>query len=324
MIHRHVVGYVSGLLDVAIANGSTLANAGELFEGPVTFDAALKLHDVKAVLPTVLTTKEMQLSLPKGFHQRALVSAQVTEGQILDFADGELSKIHQGRQNPGEMRVKMNALLKNLDYHPEPGKEGTIQDLRTLARQNIIINTNLATTRGFANAIHRNDPDLVDEFPALELVRGGWRLHQRGSDFYKPGTDGSAGWLERWQDALDEAGDDRAQAVFDSTGRMIALLSSPVWQALGDGAGGHQDSLRMPFAPFAWESGMTQRQVDRDECVAIGLIDPGEDTEPMDLPGYNEAFQQAPGIDNPSILDMVLEIIGDAGHINPAGNIGLV
>ena len=57
----------------------------------------------------------------------------------------------------------------------------------------------------------------------------------------------------------------------------MALKDSPIWQALGDGAGGFRDTLLNPYPPFAYGSGMGWVAVDRDRCVTLGLI--GEDEE---------------------------------------------
>jgi hypothetical protein len=53
---------------------------------------------------------------------------------------------------------------------------------------------------------------------------------------------------------------------------MVALKSSSVWQQLGDGAGGYEDALGNPFAPFAFDSGMDTDEVSRDDVGKLGLI----------------------------------------------------
>jgi len=59
---------------------------------------------------------------------------------------------------------------------------------------------------------------------------------------------------------------------------MIALKDSPIWQALGDGAGGYRDTLGNPYPPFAFSSGMAWRGVRRERCIEMGLI--GENEQP--------------------------------------------
>ena len=54
---------------------------------------------------------------------------------------------------------------------------------------------------------------------------------------------------------------------------MVALKSSPIWQALGDGAGGFRDTLGNPYPPFAFGSSYAWVHVDRLEARELGLLD---------------------------------------------------
>ena len=62
-------------------------------------------------------------------------------------------------------------------------------------------------------------------------------------------------------------------ATFDEVLRtLVALKNSPIWQALGDGVGGYNDTLGNPYPPFAFDSGMAWVGVDRSECIKLGLV----------------------------------------------------
>ena len=63
--------------------------------------------------------------------------------------------------------------------------------------------------------------------------------------------------------------------------RFIALKSSPIWQALGDGVGGFTDTLGNPYPPFAYSSGMDWQAVDRDTCEKLGLV---KSSSPASMP----------------------------------------
>ena len=78
-------------------------------------------------------------------------------------------------------------------------------------------------------------------------------------------------WPARWRAAGNSVGWEGALQ-----GRFIALKNSPIWQALGDGAGGFTDTLGNPYPPFAFSSGMDWVAVDRDTCEKLGLIKSGE------------------------------------------------
>lgn len=123
------------------------------------------------------------------------------------------------------------------------------------------------------------DAEVVEIYPAWELLRvydrdvpRGFRRGPRGTLIPMPGDD----WPTRFTAAGAAVGDDAALAVLAATGRMVALKSSELWQALGDGAGGYTDTLGNPFAPFAFNSGYDLNNVGRAECVRLGLLAVGE------------------------------------------------
>ena len=115
------------------------------------------------------------------------------------------------------------------------------------------------------------DDELVQMIPAKELVRFVSVFVPRVSAEDKAGPEN--GWDYRWPAACEVAGDDDALAVFKATGRMVALRNSDVWQALCDGAGGYDDTIGNPFAPFAFGSGIDTQSVSRRETIELGLID---------------------------------------------------
>ena len=75
-------------------------------------------------------------------------------------------------------------------------------------------------------------------------------------------------WPQRWK----AAGERVAWRGAHRT-KMVALKSSPIWQALGDGAGGFRDTLGNPYPPFAFGSSYEWVPVDRLEARELGLLD---------------------------------------------------
>src|ERR1039458_251451 len=142
--------------------------------------------------------------------------------------------ILRGINNPGELRLSINRVLDATNYRAPEGKEGTIQDLRSFQRQNILIDTNVAVARGYVQAHVCNDPDVLDEYPALELVRVGYRKHPRGDPSYAKDSAGAIGGDERWPAAAEDSGDEDAVRIFEESGRMVALKSSDIWDSLGN------------------------------------------------------------------------------------------
>ena len=105
-------------------------------------------------------------------------------------------------------------------------------------------------------------PGQIRRYPAWHLIRVGTRLEPRDD------------WDRRWIAAGSATG---WQGACKDT--WIALKSSPIWAALGEGAGGFRDAIGNPFPPFAFGSGMGWKRVSRAECIALGLIEVIEDEE---------------------------------------------
>ena len=102
---------------------------------------------------------------------------------------------------------------------------------------------------------------LLKETEATVAMHPAWRLVRMGNP-RMPRTD----WPARWRAAGEYCGWEGA-----SKEDFVALKGSPIWQALGDGAGGFKDTLGNPYPPFAYSSTMAWEPVDRDECAALAL-----------------------------------------------------
>ena len=98
-------------------------------------------------------------------------------------------------------------------------------------------------------------PGQIARYPAWRLVRGGSRKVPRDD------------WDRRWAAAGAATGWQGA-----CSDDYVALKDSPIWAALGEGAGGFRDAIGNPFPPFAFGSGMTWQRVGRDEAAELGLV----------------------------------------------------
>ncbi|MCR5751920.1 MAG: hypothetical protein K6G91_08150 [Kiritimatiellae bacterium] len=98
-------------------------------------------------------------------------------------------------------------------------------------------------------------PGVLMAFPAWRLVRRGTRQVPRED------------WARRWAAAGSATG--WQGACRDD---FAALKNSPIWAALGEGAGGFKDVIGNPFPPFAFGSGMGWIAISRDEAKRLGLI----------------------------------------------------
>jgi DNA topoisomerase-1 len=160
------------------------------------------------------------------------------------------------------------------------------------------------------------DQTRVDEFPALEFHRVYEREVPRGSEKDPAGPENA--WDDdegRWLAAAEESGDEDAAKVFEDTGRCVALKSSDIWQSLGDGAGGYEDTLGNPFAPFAFNSGWDTDEVARDEAVELGLMDEGDEAEGADV-DFDELFDLPKDLEARYAASVAHRVLfaEDAGH----------
>ena len=242
-------------------------------------------------LPTELTAPQLRAieASVRKYSQNA--SESIIKETVEQYRSTLLSLV-----NPVQMPREGKAQTVTEGFNPATAREALTKFLAGKpfgamdSRIDFAVRTCTSVASGAGHYVQDNDPIVVDAFPAYELLRRfdvevprGFKRVAGGDIIEDHGKD----WPSRWEAAAAEAGDDKAQAVLDETGRMVALKSSGIWQALGDGAGGYTDTLGNDYAPFAWESGYRQKNVSREEAEELGLIAPGQKAEPaaVDLAG---------------------------------------
>jgi hypothetical protein len=149
-----------------------------------------------------------------------------------------------GRKSPFnaiEARTQLKDYLDSVGYKAPFGKDGSLHDLSSDARLDLIIDTNVQIRCGYRQFIPANDPDIIDAFPCLEF----YRLESREEPY---------NWQSRWISA--------GGKLFD--GRMIARKDDPVWRAIS--------AFGNPYPPFDYNSGMWTRDIDRSEAEKLGVI----------------------------------------------------
>ncbi len=260
------------------------------FDKPEEFDEAIAWAQRKGLLRNdlphaVLTRLKQQLK------QRAIWSARLNVAGPLQTLKDNLELIVGGGED-GHGRIgsitEAKAQLDEAAAGVKIAPVGTpkMQDFHSDARRQLIVQTNVLDTLGAAQHVRAQDPVALDVNPGRELVR--LRIP-------KGGEAAERDWVERWHDAMDEIGSDADHGCTDpdeADGRMVALVNHPIWQALGDGAGGHEgDALGNPWAPFALSSGMGQEPVPRDECIDLGILGENERLEPDDSIDINEGLE---------------------------------
>lgn len=215
----------------------------------------------KAIMPTGLSSAELRDTVAPEIRRRSFFSARTAEAEYLVKARQVCADVAAGKIGQSEARFQLEGFLDSVGW-PAPGNDsGDITDLGSIARLDLIIDTQ----RDMAHSIARVDAQsdaVVRAFPAWRLSRFGDRKDPRD-------------WQARWAAAFNECGGKGCAP----SGEMVARKDSPIWEALGAGAGGHKDTLGNPYPPFAFNSGMDWEDVDAEECEALG-IDVSDVTRP--------------------------------------------
>lgn len=244
----------------------------------------------KADLPTQLGTADLR-ALGADVLRQSLFSARLTNATAVQHLRAAVNRILAGvgdgtsSDTLADARLKLKALGAQLNYDPAkgfpgeaavpPAEKDSLLDLFSTDRLNLQLHTQTQLVHGAAKNIWGNEPAALADYPAWELVRVAAREVPRGTVKRGKGVvavtedawDSANG---RWVAALQATGDEAARTIFEATGRMIARKDSPMWQALGDGAGGYEDTLGNDFEPFAFNSGMGRVEISAKEFSDLG------------------------------------------------------
>ena len=221
-----------------------------------------------------------------------------------------VAELVKGGKSPSEVRRDLRAYLDSIGYDPDkdlaPGEKsrrGTIKDLYTKSRLDVMMKTNADQAKGYASHIRATTAGAILAFPAYELVRVERRKLQRN-------------WDERWTNAAKAVG---FEGVCRDTSKKIALKTSPIWAALS--------RFGNPFPPFDFNSGMGVRDVKKSVCREIGLLGPNEQPKIPDPPNFNGSFSEPVPFDgNTKEYKRLQDTFGDqitheGGEIKWRGNI---
>jgi len=226
-----------------------------LFDKPIPFAEALQYRAAQAILPADAGSAEIA-RLGVEIRERALFSARTTNAGYLARMDRLLTAMASPAAqyaaggmavDPATFRLRMRAELDKLGYVPD--RPGSLQDLGSDARLDLIVDMQLKQAHGYGRHVAAQDPDLLDLWPAQELVRVESRRDERE-------------WRRRWVEA--------GGALY--AGRMVARKDDPVWVAIS--------RFGTPYPPFDYNSGMGLRDIRRDEAEQLGVVKPSTVVQP--------------------------------------------
>lgn len=251
----------------------------------------LDLLDAKTLVPSDMRTAEWS-RVDQWQRERAFYLAGVADAEIAQEARDIVRRASTGEAGEFELRKGWEEFLDGRGYRPLPGQEGTVKDLRSLQRFNVMLRTNVALTHEWARKENALRPGPLRAQPAWELVRIQPAKVPRD-------------WPDRWAAS---GGPDPSRFG----GRMLAPKLSLVWPALGDTAR-FPDALGVDYPPFAWGSGMGRKLVGAREAMDIGLMTREEIiaqveegvARPAHSPG--EALQTRPRVEDADLREDLAE-----------------
>jgi hypothetical protein len=262
--------------------------------------AAFQAAQARGVFPTALGAAELR-RLGADFLARVVFTARGTSAVFVGQLKRVLDQLAAGELGEGQVRAAIAEVLDLLGYDSElggfPGEEiepklkGTLQDLRSFRRMDLIVRTQRDLMTGAGLKLRGTAPERLREFPAWELIR-------------VKDVDEHREWPARWALAGGQAPAGQfAPGAFRALGErtgMIALKGSPVWGELG-AVENFDDALSVDHPPFCYNSGMGWREVSREEVEELGITGPDGETAEEFLASAPQTLTGAQALPAPRI-----------------------
>lgn len=205
-------------------------------------------------------------------------------GALAELLCGEIEDYTRGSINLADARFRARRVLARHDVDPFFLTEEWL---------NLFFDTH--STMAHSRALMAADTEeTLDCWPA-------WRLESYGS---RPEPCGD--WAARWNAAGQTCGWEGASRT-----DMVALKKSPIWQALGEGAGGFRDTLGNPYPPFVVGSRYNWTDIDSKEAEALELFGKGKPAPPPVMtPARKEIAAAAQRLGPEFLKELMAELEG--------------
>lgn len=252
-------------------------------------DAIAKLS-AKTPIGSALRSDEWE-QVPLALRERAQFSARVESARVLSTIQEKLqTRIGMMKEQVryGEAFVDRSSFIGDLRKIAEAeglgDGSGGLTDITSRARLGLIFDMQTRQAAEFARYVAGQDRDLLDAFPAQELIRVEERNLERD-------------WRGRWSAA--------GGRMYG--GRMIALKTDPIWSRIS--------RFGTPYPPFDYGSGMGVEDVSRADAEALGVIKSGEPVRP-NIDDFNAEMEASAAGLPPQLVSKLLAAFGD--HIKLA------
>ena len=169
-----------------------------------------------------------------------------------------------------EVRLATQRALAAAGYQPDPEKRGTIADLSSFKRINLVIEHNRTEAASYGQYVAGQNDAVLDAYPAQELVRFEDRKEPRD-------------WVQTWRAAGGRVFPGGDEGTLNNY-RLIAAKDDPIWSAIS--------RFGQPWPPFDFGSGMGLRDVSRLEAEQLGVIAPGQ-TVAATRRAFNDSLPEA-------------------------------
>lgn len=302
------------------------------------FSQAFRSFARKENVPSELTSDQW-FDVPREIRERSFFMSRVVDAEILQrFRDG-VEDILAGRKGTEGVAKELRMFLDARGYKAPVGKEGELEDLSSIQRIMVVLNTNVDMARGHARWLRAQA--ALGAFPVRRLYRLEERVQKRD-------------WPARWREAIAKLGD-ATQAIQIHKPDPLAAdpleewlcyapYNDPIWQEIS--------IFDNPYPPYDWDSGVYDEVIDKAEAKGLGykfppkgappapepapvdpdkLTDPGEpakEPEPATAPAddkmmvrqepvyrsLNEGLQATPDVQDPAIKDALTEKLGRFGQ----------
>ncbi len=243
-----------------------------------TLTDALRAAQERGVLPTTLDTAGLR-ELGAEVLAKSIFTAKGTNAIFANELKKIIDELAGGKIGEGQARTAIWEILDVLKYDADkggfPGEElepaikGSIQDLKSFRRRDLIVRTQLALMSGAGTKMRGSTAERLSTFPAWELMRVGR-------------VEVARDWPARWALAGGQPAPVPVMNGYKILGErtgMVALKGDPVWGELGS-YGNFTDALGVDHPPWCFNSEMGWREVPRGEVLAAGIT--GPDGEPME------------------------------------------